>query len=174
MENPTKVVTGKVRFSYAQVFEPKAMEGESKAKYSVSILIPKKDKATITKIEKAIQAAAEAGKTSKFGGKMPRTFETLRDGDDKDDEVYEGHMYVNAKSVTKPSVVDVDCQAIIDKEEFYSGCYGRASITFYAYNTSGNKGVACGLNHVQKLEDGERLGGVGSSAEEDFGDDMMD
>jgi len=104
---------------------------------------------------------------------MPRTFETLRDGDDKDDEVYEGHMYVNAKSVTKPSVVDADCQAILDKEEFYSGCYGRASITFYAYNTSGNKGVACGLNHVQKLEEGERLGGVGSSAEEDFGDDMM-
>lgn len=172
-ENPTKVVIGKVRFSYAQVFEPKAMEEGGKAKYSVSILIPKKDKVTVAKVQKAIAAAAEAGLSSKFMGKMPKEFDTLKDGDDKEDEVYAGHFYLSAKSDNKPQVVDADLNHIIDADEFYSGCYGRASVNFYAYNFNGKKGIACGLNNLQKLEDGEPLGGGRSSAESDFGDDEL-
>lgn len=176
----TKVITGKVRFSYANVFEPKAMNENSAPKYSVSLVIPKKDKKTLDKIKAAIESAIEEGKTSKWGGKVPKSLKTpLRDGDEEreDDEVYQGMMFVNANSGNKPGLVDADLNPILDKSEFYSGCYGRASINFYAYDSNGSKGIACGLNNLQKLEDGERLAGGGASAEDDFGksddDDLM-
>lgn len=170
---PTKVITGKVRFCYAHVFEPTSVgEDETNKKYSVSILIPKSDTKTLAKIENAIKAATEAG-TSKFGGKIPRNLKTpLRDGDEeRDDEVYAGHMFLTANSGQKPGIVDAELNPILDRDEFYSGCYGRASINFYAFNTAGNKGIACGLQNLQKLENGERLAGISASAEEDFGDD---
>lgn len=170
----TKVVTGKVRFSYAHVWEPKAIEEGATPKYSVSIIIPKKDKVTIAKIQDAIKAALEEGKASKFGGKIPSTYKKpLRDGDEErpDDENYKDSYFINANSTNKPAIVDESMNAILEKEEFYSGCYGRASVNFYAFNTAGNKGIACGLNNLQKLEDGERLGGGRTSAEDDFGTD---
>lgn len=170
-ENPTKVITGKVRFSYANVFEPRSIDG-GKEKYSVAILISKKDNATLKKVEEAVKAAAELGK-AKFGGKIPANLKTpLRDGDEErpDDENYEGMMFMNASSDRKPGIVDDNLNAIMDREDFYSGCYGRAAVNFYAFNTSGNRGVACGLNNLQKLADGDRLAG-GATAEQDFGDD---
>lgn len=174
----TKVITGKVRFSYATVFEPKAMEEGGKAKYSVCLLIPKDDKKTLDKIRKAIDTAFKEGK-AKFGGKLPKNWKNpLRDGDEEreDNPEYEGMMFVNANSARKPGLVDEDLNPILDREDFYSGCYGRASVNFYAFSVSGNKGVACGLNNLQKLEDGERLSGGGASAEDDFAeadDDLM-
>lgn len=170
----TKVITGKARFSYANVFEPRAISEDQKAKYSVSIIIPKKDKKTIAKIEAAIKAAAEDGK-AKFGGKVPKKYkQPLRDGDEdrEDDEAYENSMFINANSLNRPGLVDENLDPIMDKEDFYSGCYGRASVNFYAYNVSGNIGIACGLNNLQKLEEGEKLGGAAASAEDDFGDDL--
>ena len=166
----TKVVTGKVRFSYLHAWEPSAVEEGQEKKYSVSLIIPKSDKDTINKIKKAIEAAKEAGK-AKFGGKIPANLKLpLRDGDiDRpEDENYEDCYFINANCKTKPGLVDKNVNPIMDQDELYSGCYGRASITFYAFNTSGNKGIACGLNNLQKLEDGEPLGGR-SSAESDFG-----
>lgn len=174
----SKVITGKVRFSYANVFVPTSMEEDQPKKYNVVLLIPKSDKATVKKIQDAVEAAELEGKISKWNGKIPATLKRpLRDGDAErpDDEIYAGHFFVNANSKNKPGVVDTDVQPIISEDEFYSGCYGRASVNFYPFNASGNKGVACGLNNVQKTEDGERLSG-GASAEEDFGgddDDMM-
>ena len=172
--NATKVVTTKVRFSYVHAFEPHAHEEGQTAKYSVCILIPKKDKKLIDRIKAAIEAAKEEGKTKKFGGKIPTTLKNpLRDGDEErpDHEECAGHFFINANANRKPGIVDAATNPIIDREEFYSGCYGRASVNFYAFNTSGNKGIACGLNNLQKLEDGERLSGSGASAEEDFGAD---
>jgi hypothetical protein len=171
----TKVITGKVRFSYAHVFEPSAIEEGQTKKYSCAILVPKKDKKTIAKIEEAIKAALEEGK-GKFGGKIPAVYKNpLRDGDleKEDDEVYAGHMFFNASALRKPQLVDADLNPILDRDEFYSGCFGRASINFYAFNTAGNKGVAAGLNNLQKLEDGDKLGGSPASAEDDFGDDDL-
>lgn len=170
--NSTKVVTGKVRFCYANVFEPTSMNEGDTPKYNVCILIPKSDTKTLEKINKAIEAAKQAGKTkiADKSGKIPSTLKTpLRDGDEErgDDEAFEGHYFINANSTRKPSIVDRDLAPIMDKEEFYSGCYGRASINFYAYNVN-SKGIAAGLNNLQKLEDGERLAG-GSTAEDDFG-----
>lgn len=167
--NNTKVVTGEVRFSYLHVFEPHAVDPSQDPKYSVSLLIPKSDKVTIAKIQKAIEAAKTAG-LAKFGGKAPANLKTpLRDGDiDRpDSEEYRGHYFINASSRTKPGVVDANVQPILDSQELYSGCYGRASVNFYAFNTSGNKGIACGLNNLQKLRDGDYLGGR-SRAEDDF------
>lgn len=169
MENiKTKVVTGMVRFSYANVWEPKSING-SDEKYSVSLIIPKTDKKTIAQIEAAIEAAKQEGK-AKFGGKIPANLKLpLRDGDiDRpEDEAYKNAYFINANSKERPGIVDKSVKPILDQSEFYSGCYGRASITFYAFNQNGNKGIACGLQNLQKLLDGEPLSGR-SRAEDDF------
>lgn len=172
--NSTKVITGKVRFCYVNVFEPTAMNEGETPKYNVCILIPKNDGATIAKINAAIDAAKEAGKAkiADKNGRIPANLKLpLRDGDVErpDDPAFEGMYFINANSLRKPSIVDRDLNAIMSKDEFYSGCYGRASINFYAFNVS-SKGIAVGLNNLQKLEDGEMLAG-GSTAEEDFGGD---
>lgn len=174
MENSTKVITGKVRFSYANVFEPTAMQDGQTPKYNVSIIISKSDTKTVEAIKKAIEAAKEAGKSkiADKNGKIPVNLKTpLHDGDEErpDDPAYENSYFVNANSERKPGIVDRDLNPIMSRDDFYSGCYGRASINFYAFNVN-SKGIACGLNNLQKLEDGERLAG-GSSAEEDFGGD---
>jgi|SRR5690554_353105 len=168
----TKVITGLVRFSYAHVWEPQAINDGDDKKYSVSLIIPKSDKKTIKAIMDAIEEAKEEGRLSKFKGKVPAKLKTpLRDGDEErpDDEAYANSYFVNATSFNKPGIVDRDINPILDRDEFYSGCYGRASITFYPFNANGNIGVACGLNHIQKLKDGEPLSGR-STPEKDFGD----
>ena len=168
MENLTKVVTGKVRFSYANVYEPKSING-SDPKYSVSLIIPKSDKKTLADIKAAIEQAKKDG-VSKFGGKVPANLKLpLRDGDvDRaEDEAYKDSYFINANSKDKPGIVDKGVKPILDQSEFYSGCYGRASINFYAFNQNGNKGIACGLQNLQKLSEGEPLSGR-SRAEDDF------
>ncbi|AZR07271.1 DUF2815 family protein [Trueperella pyogenes] len=179
-QNPTRVVTGEVRLSYAHLFEPQSIQG-SKPKYSVSLIIPKSDRETIGKIERAIDAAIEAG-IGKFGGKRPDKAALklpLRDGDtERDDEAYAGCFFINANSTLPPEVVDQDLNPVLSPAEVYSGCYARVSLNFYAFNTNGNRGIACGLGNVQKLRDGEPLGGGRTSAADDFaafsaGDDFL-
>jgi hypothetical protein len=168
MTQKNKVVTGKVRFSYVNVFEPRAVDGQD-PKYSTSLIIPKSDKKTVQRINAAIEEATTDG-LAKFGGKRPTGLKTpLRDGDAErpDDPTYKNAYFLNANSRVRPGLVDGACNPITDRDLFYSGCFGRASITFYAYNTNGNRGIACGLQNLQKLEDGERLGGR-SLAEDDF------
>jgi len=175
--NPTKVITGlQTRWSYVNVWTPKAMAEGAKPKYSVSLIIPKSDTVTIQKIKAAIKAAYEEGQSKlKGNGKsvppLAAIKTPLRDGDVErpDDEAYQNAYFVNANSPTAPGIVDADRQPIIDTSEVYSGVYGRASITFYAFNSNGNKGIACGLNNLQKIADGEPLGGK-TRAEDDFAD----
>lgn len=166
----TKVITGIVRLSYANVWEPKSVNG-GKEKYSVSIIIPKEDNKTMDEIKKAIDAAMEEGK-GKFGGKIPNkaSLKTpLRDGDiDRaEDEAYKNSYFINANSITPPQVVDKNVKPILEHSEIYSGVYARVSINFYAFNSSGNKGIACGLGNIQKIRDGEPLGGR-TNAEDEF------
>ena len=167
----TRIVTGEVRLSYANIWEPKSIQG-SKPKYSVSLIIPKDDQETLTAINRAIDAAIAAG-TAKFGGKKPNKAALklpLRDGDvERDDEAYAGCMFLNANSLTPPQVGDEAVAPILDRAEVYSGCYARVSLSFYAFNTNGNKGIACGLGNIQKIRDGEPLGGGHVSAADDFG-----
>ena len=174
--NPTKVITGpETRWSYANVWQPKAIDGGT-PKYSVSLIIPKSDTKTIEKVRAAIQAAYDEGQGKlKGNGKSVPPLSSiktpLRDGDVErpDDEAYANSFFINANSASAPGIVDAACQPIIDTSEVYSGVYGRASINFYAFNANGNKGIACGLNNLQKIRDGESLGGK-SRAEDDFAD----
>ena len=172
--NPTKVITGvNTRWSYVNAWEPKSINGGA-PKYSVSLIIPKSDTKTIEKIQAAIQAAYDEGQDKlKGNGKSVPALSVLktplRDGDAErpDDEAYADSYFINANSGTALGIVDADRQPILDRSEVYSGVYGRASINFYAFNSNGNKGIACGLNTLQKIKDGEPLGGK-SRAEDDF------
>lgn len=176
--NSTKVVTGKVRFSFVNVFEARAFGEGQTPKYSVMLLIPKSDVGTVSRIKKAIDAAAQKGLSTKFGGKLPAVLKTtLKDADkdmDQDGEIFAdkwdytaGHYIINVSTQVQPQIVDANLNPIINPTEFYSGCYGRASINFFAYNNNGNKGISAGLNNLQKLEDGESLGSF-TTAEQDF------
>lgn len=180
----TKVKSGKVRASFAHVFQPKAIEEGGEEKYSITALIPKKTKegkAMIKAIEAAIEAAKEKGKSEKFSGKIPKNLKiTLRDCDEEVESgdrdfrpEEEGMMALGMSSKKKPQVVDKDMNLLFSEDDFYSGCYFRFTANFYAYNVNGSKGIACGLNNIQKVADGERLSG-GASADQDFDDDFDD
>lgn len=179
-KNPMKVITGpQTRWSFCNVWEAKSINGGT-PKYSVSLIIPKSDTVTVDKINAAIQAAYTEGESKLKGNgrsvpplsaiKIP-----LRDGDIErpDDEAYKNSYFINANSATAPGIVDADRNVILERSEVYSGVYGRASINLYAFNSNGNKGIACGLNNLQKIKDGEPLGGK-SRAEDDFATDDDD
>ena len=153
--NPTKVIIP-CRISFANIWEPKAINGGDE-KYSVSCVIPKSDKKTLARIQKAVEAAKE-------DGKLP-----LRDGDiDRpDDETYQECMFVNATSKDAPGIVDRRVQPVTDPMLVYSGCYCNVSVNFYPFNANGNRGVAAGLSNIQFVKDGERLSGR-ASAESEF------
>ena len=178
--NPTKVITGvKTRWSYANVWQAKSINGGA-PKYSVSLIIPKSDTKTVTAVKNAIQAAYEEGQSKLKGNSKSVPALTaiktpLRDGDAErpDDASYKDCYFINANSATAPGIVDAARNPIIEHSEVYSGVYGRASINFYAFNSNGNKGIACGLNNLQKISDGEPLGGK-TRAEDDFADEDED
>ena len=163
--NPMKVITGpKTRWSYANVWEAKSINGGA-PKFSVSLIVPKSDTATVTKIQAAIEAAYKEGESKlKGNGRTVPALSViktpLRDGDIErpDDPAYANAYFINANSATAPGIVDAACNPIMNRSEVYSGVYGRASISFYAFNANGNKGIACGLNNLQKISDGEPLG----------------
>lgn len=174
VNNPMKVITGPdTRWSYANVWEAKSINGGT-PKFSVSLIISKSDTKTVAKIKAAIEAAYHEGESKlKGNGKsvppLAALKTPLRDGDTErpDDEAYAGAYFINANATTAPGIVDADRNPILTRSEVYSGVYGRASISFYAFNSNGNKGIACGLNNLQKVRDGEPLGGK-ASAESDF------
>ena len=170
----TKVVTGEVRLSFVHALEPYAFDGED-PRYSVMILIPKKDKQLLERIKRAVDAAVQQGVTSKWGGKKPKKLRMpLRDGDEEmDGEEFQGMYFMRVASKTKPGVIDAYKNPVEDSNGIYSGCYGRVSMNFFPYNTAGNNGVSAGLNNIQVLRDGEPLGGR-SRAEDDFDDDFAE
>jgi hypothetical protein len=187
----TKVITGKVRLSYANIFEPRQND-KGEAKYSCSILIPKTDKETLKKVQAAVNAAIEEGKAKLGikGDKIPTSLKKpLRDGDDErpDDPAYAGHYFLNASSNNKPGIakpIGKDgagktlFKDITDSTEVYSGCYAKVSLNMFAFDTSGNKGIAAGLNNIVKVQDGEALAGKASVnddfADVEFEDDIYD
>ncbi|RHP13504.1 DUF2815 family protein [Clostridium sp. AF35-15] len=165
-QNNTKVIVP-CRFSYLHCWEPDSVNGGD-PKYSVSAIIPKSDTKTVNAIKAAIEQAKKDS-VSKWGGKVPANLKLpLRDGDiDRpDDEAYAGCYFFNANSRQAPQVVDSKVQPILDQSEVYSGCYGKISVTFYGYNSNGNRGIAAGLGNIQKLKDGESLGGRTSAADD--------
>ena len=179
----TKVKIGEVRFSYVHIFTPEAAAEGGDKKYSVSLIIPKSNKKLIADIKTAIEAATQAGIASRFDGKRPVNLRSpLRDGDLEraDDEAYAGAYFINVSSKTKPGIVkrmkingENKLVEVTNEDDIYSGCYGFASVNFFAYNNKGNRGIGAGLNNILKTRDGEYLGGR-SSAESDFGNGAID
>lgn len=169
-----KFVTGKVRLSFVNVFEPRA-DLQGKLKYSATLLIDKKDTKTVSRLNDAFKKLLDDPETKmKMGGKLLNIDLPLRDGDEKDAAGYAGCWYLNAKANEDrpPLVVDRDRNEIIDKSEIYSGCYAQAIISLYPYAVSGHKGIGVGLSALRKLADGEPLGGSHVSAD-DFSDDLI-
>lgn len=169
------IVTGEVRLSYVNVFNPRQSQSGGEPKYSVTILLPKSDIATKQAIDAEIQRTLTEAAATTFGGQMPASpaipvydGDGVRPSGEPFGEECRGHWVFTASSQIKPEVVDANVQPILSQSQVYSGCYGRVSIRFFAYNKAGRKGVGCGLGNVQKLHDGEPLGG-GTTAKQDFG-----
>lgn len=167
----TKVKTGEVRLSYAHLFELHGIDG-NEPKYSVSLIIPKTDTVTLNMINRAIEEAKKQG-VGKFGGKIPANLKLpLRDGDIErpDDEAYQNAYFINASAKQKPGVLN-ELGQHATPDEVYSGCYARVSVNFYAFNSNGNRGIACGLNNLMKTRDGDNLGGR-IAAENEFAEEI--
>lgn len=171
----SKTITGEVRFSFVNVFEPRAQVEGGEPRYSITLLIPKSDVKTLNEIHKAIESAKQEGISKVFNGTLPPMVRVpLHDGDgvrpngEPFGEECRGHMVMTASSTQKPDVVGDDLKPVMNRSDVYSGCYGRVSLNFFAYNKNGNRGIGCGLRNVQKLRDGEPLSGK-TSASEDFG-----
>lgn len=175
----TDVVTGKVRLSYTHLFKPYAREAGQDEKYSTTVLLPKSDTDTLDRINAAIEAAKEKGRDGKWNGAVPPVVNTpVHDGDGvrpTDGMPYgdecKGHWVFTASSRAEnpPEIVDRNGSPIINQSEMYSGVYARVCINVYPYNSNGRKGIGFGLGPVQKLEDGEALGGQPVSAADAFG-----
>ena len=169
----TRVVTGKVRFSYFSALTARKNEMNGKEEFSTQVLVPKSDTETVNQLK----AAAKAALTAKFGDKIPKTVRNpLRDGDTevKSDgsplgPEYAGHYFFNTKSTAKPGAVDAHGHDIIGSADIVSGDFGRVSLNAYAYDQAGNKGVSYGLNNIMLLAKGDSLGGAKPSAASDFG-----
>ena len=181
--NPTKVVTGTVRLSYCNLVEPRAGFEGNDPKFSVVLLIPKDDEATVSAIKRAQKAALENGKNTTFKGSIPKNWkDTFRDGDEEMDTEeqpeYAGHYFMNvgAQESRPPVLVDRRRNKLSKDEaaeEFYSGMYARVSINAFPFNVQGSKGVSFGINAAQKVRDGEPLGGGKVNVDDEF-DDLGD
>lgn len=179
IKNETTVIFGPVRLCYTHLLERYKFDGDAgEGKYSTNILIPKKEKKTIEAINGAIEAAIARGITAKWGGRKPKKLadSPLRDGDEREDEAFQNHYFLNAKSSRRPSVTDRSGDPITDAEEVYSGMWGYVSVSFFPYSTGGNNGVGCSINAVRKFKDDDRLGGGGDSSRDfdGFDDDEDD
>ena len=182
------VITPKFRVSFPNLFEPKAMDEKSQAKFGVTMLFPKDDKGNyLAELEKSYEAAVAKGLKDKWNGTLPKNLRSpFRDGDEEEDycdrDGFPGHIFVRASSQedNRPGVVHIDKDSstgkrrvVEDPAEVYAGCYAVASVTAYPYSVGNNKGVAFGLNNIMKVEDGQSFGGK-RSASDDFGDDAFD
>lgn len=179
MKGDSRVVTGMVRLSFSNLFEPRPTDDGSKGRYDCCLLIDKSDKKTIECINKAIDAAKAKGIKEKWSNKLPKNMQLpLHDGDEKEDDQYseqfEGKMFINPKSKSRPGIVDKHGAPIIDHEELYSGCYVLAALSFFPYDTNGNKGVGVGIDNIMKVKDGESLAGKPSASNDFEGIDIED
>lgn len=166
------IISPMFRGSFANLVEPRAINEESKAKYSIAIPIKKDDKEGEA-FFKAIEDRANTMAQEQWG-KVPATFKRgsqkagIRDGDLSEVESFQGCWTVGASSLYQPNCVDRSLQPIIDPNELYSGAWYKVAVSVYIWNhPTGGKGYSVGLQNVQKVKDDEKFGG-GSAAADDF------
>lgn len=168
--NDCQVVTGEVRLSFVHLFEPtKVSENDKEAKYGCTIILDKVKNATdIAAIQAAQQKALEKGLQKHFNGRKPAVLtHTLQDGDEAVDDMgelkkikypeYDGCYFMRLSTKFAPKVLGADGKEITDPTLVYSGCYGRVSLTCFAYSGDGRRGISAVLNNVMKTNDGDPL-----------------
>ena len=175
--NPTNYITAEVTFSYVNLFKPKANQ-EGVMKYSACILLDKANKEEKKRWDAAIEAAILIGisKGMFTANQRPILKFPTRDGDaelateQKKGLEYQGRWFLNANAnvedksgapVPPPAVTKPQggiAVPILDPLEFYSGCKGRAIISFFPFSNK-TKGIAVGINGAYKTKDGDRLDG---------------
>lgn len=177
-KSPTRVTTGKVLLSYVHLNKPfkDPKKPDEKPKYKLMVVVDKKDKETIAKIRAAIKYCEKKMITEKYGGKPPKKAieNSFNDGDEHENEELEGKYYINVWSYRKPPIVDRHREPIEDEDEIYSGMFARVCVNFYYYWGDESKGITAGLESIQKVANGPRLGGGFADVNEDFGDDFDD
>lgn len=174
--NPAHILIPNARLSYCHLNQPRVnTQNPAEApKYEVTLLIPKSDVQTKANIDAAIAAATAAAKEKHGAAFPPLPKHTLKDGDGPQPSGVPhppecaGCWVLPARSTDQPGVVDINRQPIIDPNQIYSGMYAHATVTFYGFSQPTNKGIACAIDNVMKIADGEPLGGGRVSAEEDF------
>lgn len=161
------VMTPRFKVSFPNVFRPgKAMQEGAEPKYGIAMLFALGADLSVLK------AAANDAVIEKWGAdktKWPKNLRNpFRDQGEKEFAGYEaGAIFMSATSKQRPGLVDASNQDIINEADFYAGCYARATVNAFCYDKAGNRGVSFGLNNVQKLDDGEPLGGR-TRASDDF------
>lgn len=153
----TKFVTNLVKFVNVNLYKPYLAADNAQPKYCLTLIIPKSEKSEISRLKKAFEETALANKDFLSSKPLKKHSIGLKDGDKREDPVFADSYYLTATSIEKPGIVDVDINPIIDADELYDGCLGRASITLYPYVTNVSSGIAVGLNNVQKLKDGKKV-----------------
>lgn len=173
----TQMTTGEVRLSYVHLDAPYANPNtNADPKYQVTVLMPKSDVQAKARLDAAYQAAVQKGVAEKWNGTMPPIIAcSIHDGDGVRPSTGEpfgpeckGHWVFTASSKNPVSLVDAGMNPIVQKGELYSGCYARVCVSLFPYNTAGKRGIGIGLEAVQKLRDGDPLGG-GVSVSDAFG-----
>lgn len=162
----TTIITPVFRVSYPYVFEARFNQLSKKQEFTITMLF---DKKTAKDDLKELKTLCGQITVEKFGPSIPPGFRSpFKDGDEDNakkkslgkpvNESQKGMIVVVSKSQYMPGLVDQKKQPIINKDEFYGGCYARAQVNIYAYSKAGNSGVNLGLLHLQKVKDGEPLG----------------
>ena len=166
MANSRKIITPVFRASFVNVITPRRNEQSGKDEYSIKMIFDRD--ADLADMKALIKEAI----AEKWGTNIPQGLKLpLKDGNTGNLEKYpedKDKWIANAKTtLTQPGVVNRQLQPIIDPKEIYSGCYMRASITAYAYDKNGGRGVSFGLQNLIKWEDGDPLS-TRATAEADF------
>lgn len=177
MANPTQIVLENVRLSYVHIFKAFSNDPNQTPKFSTTILIPKDNAKNKASLDAAIAAATAAGKMGKWNGVVPPIVPNpVHDGDGvKQDGTPFGAeckgcwvMTASSPSDRPIEVVDRNMQRVLDSTQVYSGIYANVCVNFYAYAYQGKKGIGVGLGPIQKVADGEALGGTTPSADSCF------
>lgn len=174
--------------------------GKPTAYYSCQVIVDKRDTDTVEAIRGKVAAAArEKLGDKKIPSTWKLPLRDGDEELDEKGEHLAGCWFFNCKSKSKPQVVGTEkwteeklaqwdeehefetddwkrknrpkLNSLIQlgPDDIKSGDYGRISVNFYYFENE-SKGIAVGLGNIQKLKDGEALGGTRTTADDDFGD----
>lgn len=168
------VMTPEAMLGFHSLFHAKAIEEGKEPTFNCTLIFS--PDAQKTPEFAAMKAAAAAAATKKWGANVPsglrNPFRPCAEKPKYFSDLGDGWLYINCSTKQRPGVVKPQGNGtvpVLDENEVYSGCFVRATLSPYAYDQKGNKGVSFGLGNVLKARDGERRGGR-PTADQEFGD----